>query len=156
MNIEKSYTRGYIDEKLHLKVVFRVKDEKSDVRYVFAVINEEKSFNFYDLLNEQYLKENNIEYIIEKENNKDRIIPIGLVKFNNNIEIDDLEFGLDRKYMNHSLSLLTDLDDDRLHLCNGVIENIEKAIEIKYEACKFSNKFKRNGSDRIIETKKLL
>lgn len=80
-----------------------------------------------NLNNEKFLKEHDIEYIIEenKETKEKAIIPIGLFEFH---------------YSNYSELLLWHIGDKDLYKVEDIIKNIEKAIQIKYKALKFTNR----------------
>lgn len=86
------------------------------------------------LNSESFLKEHQIDYIIEGENKN--IIPIGLVNFT---EPKNYSFS----ELNIWNSKCTDL-----HKANQILENIERAIKIKYEAVKFINRFDNIGSPK--------
>lgn len=131
-------------------------DGEKYIGYIFTRRNDNMNYNFYDLLEVNYLNDSNIEFIIERISNKDRIISIGLVKFNNNTYINDIEFYYDVRYKYNIISLSTTSNIDKLYLCNEVIENIERAIEIKYKSYKFVEKFELNGRERNVEIREML
>ncbi|MBC8063037.1 MAG: hypothetical protein H7Y18_20590 [Clostridiaceae bacterium] len=132
----------------------------SEVNYgvIFALL--ENNRNFYCFLNtekickentawidinnlnsKEFLKENDIEFIIEKDGElgENKVIPIGLIDFNSN---------------NSNLSNvlpICNFDGVDLEKANIIIANIEKAIKIKYEAYKFKKKFENQTEVEYIE-----
>lgn len=101
---------------------------------------KEKDIAFINILNLvdiDFLEEHNIDYIFDKDN---KIIPVGIVNFINNNENE-------QKYNSMSLKLMCD-DEEKLYRCNEIMEYIDKAIQIKYEAVKFVEKV---GSSQEIE-----
>lgn len=91
--------------------------------------------HLFKLCNEEFLNDNNIEYIKEDDNN---IIPIGVVDFQR-LDI--------KKYCEDRLCCLV-FKNDELYKCNKMIENLIKAITIKYESVKFSNGFKEYNVEK--------
>lgn len=86
-----------------------------------------------NLLSQKYLEENNIEYILE-ENSKE-IIPLGLIDFFRSGGEDELR-------------LLTD-NQDSLYKIKKIVQNILKAIEIKYEGYKFAERCKNRKVENV-------
>lgn len=71
-----------------------------------------------------FLINNKIDFIIED----DRIIPIGIVDFKTNSNSSQMDFYIDRK--------------EDLYGLDKIIENIERAFEIKYKLDEFRRSFK--------------
>lgn len=84
---------------------------------------------------ENFLKENEIEYILEGKDKN--IIPIGLVNFTD-----------PRVYYSNELNIWNRKEIE-LHKSNQIIKNIERAIQIKYEAVKFTNRFGNVDSFKV-------
>lgn len=94
------------------------------------VDNETPYININNLNNETFLKEKGIEYIKEIDNstNEIKIIPVGLV---------DLEDSANYRFTE---LLLWNHDGKDLYKTEKILENIEKAIKMKYESVKFITK----------------
>lgn len=86
--------------------------------------------NLFKLNDENFLKENDIEYIKDDDN----IIPIGIVDF----QVSNRE-----RYTKDILSCMAH-ESDELYKCNKIIDNIIKAIKIKYESEVFTKRFATN------------
>lgn len=87
-------------------------------------------FNFNS---EEFLKENNIEYIKDV---RGEIIPIGIVDFSKNNLYKKLDY----------LNLIVNSKED-LYKCNSILRNIDEAIRIKYEEVKFIERFADNWEE---------
>lgn len=89
----------------------------------------------------EFLEEHKIEYIVEEKEQKN-IIPIGIVDFTNS-----------QDYYFAELNVFNN-DGKELYKANQFMKNIERAVEIKYEAIKFKNKFKdRDFTEETIPLK---
>jgi len=86
------------------------------------------------LNDESFLIEHKIDYILEGKDKN--IIPIGLV-----------DFTQPKEYSFSELNIWNSKCAD-LHKANQILKNIERAIQIKYEAVKFINRFDNIGSSR--------
>ena len=130
MNIVKTFEKGRgKGESLYpmFGIKFTIKDETM-VQRVFIDTSEivEPNTMWIDinkLCNEDFLKEHKIDYVLEGENKN--IIPIGLVDFTNESEYSKIALNI------------CNFKGVQLYKSNQVIKNIERAIEIKYEAMKF-------------------
>lgn len=91
--------------------------------------------NINNLNNEIFLKEHGIDYILEGEDKN--IIPIGLVDFTH-----------PEKYCTTVLNVWN-CKGIELHKSSHIIENIERAIKIKYRAITFINRFNDFGSSNV-------
>ena len=129
----------------------KLKDEIYGIQ--IEVLNEEESQNVFldqsylfgadgkwidinKLIDEKFLDRHNVEIITDADGN---IIPIGLVDFTNKDENShDHLFVANHKYENS-------------YKANQIIENIKKAIQIKYEAVKFLNRFDKIGASKVEE-----
>lgn len=87
--------------------------------------------NINNLNSEEFLTEHGIEFILEGKDKN--IIPLGLI-----------DFLKPREYCHNELNIWN-RDGIELHKANQIIKNIERAIEIKYEAVKFINRFSEVG-----------
>lgn len=110
-------------------------DDNERGKYVFFNHNKFKEpetdfMNLFNLNDENFLKENDIEYIKEDDN----IIPIGIV---------DFQVSNRQKYITEELSCMVD-DNDELYKCQKIIDNIVRAIEIKYQSELFTRQFTIN------------
>lgn len=92
-----------------------------------------------NLANEEFLKQNDIEYTVEEnQSTKEKdIIPIGLFEFNDN---DKFRYGE---------LLLWHVGSKDLYKSEYIVKNIEKAIKIKYEALKFKDKCIKKWKEEI-------
>ena len=107
-----------------------------------SFLNSSKFFNsnsqYLDIklfYNENFFIKNNIEYFLEKDEKTSltNVIPTGFVDFTNNKDFTNISIPLcnfDNKYF----------EKDK-----QVIDNIEKAIKIKYDAIIYLKRFKVNG-----------
>lgn len=150
MKIQKEYRARFnerTDEALYVVTFKIINNDGLNAMYVFSnsidkIKKEGTAFvDINKFNNEDFLKENNIEYLIEEDDKFKQInlIPVGLVDF-----IDDLNF-------NKTSLNLCNFDGVSLEKANQVINNIEKAIKIKHEAYKFKIKFSNNGSTENVE-----
>lgn len=150
MKIIKRFTEFNKQNTFYYKyyaITITVEDENGRSQPVFVNTenlseHENTWININSLENEEFLKKNNIEYIIEgKEKN---IIPIGLVNFNsrNNFTFHEL----------HELNVWNQ-DEVNLHRANQILENIDRAIQIKYETVRFLKRFgnEYNIKEEVIE-----
>ncbi|WP_315112936.1 hypothetical protein [Clostridium intestinale] len=144
MKIVKEFRYGGDFSKKYYAVRFTVMDREDRSMYIFLenrnLFKENTVYIDINNLNiQEFYEKNNIEYVIEKEENGNvNIIPIGLVDF-----IDE------ETYRASSLGVCN-FDGNSLENANKILKNIDKAIELKYEALKFVNKFKaRNNVEEI-------
>jgi|GEM_PF-2911688 len=86
------------------------------------------SFNIHKLTNREFLEDNNIEYQTKIVDGIEMFIPTGIVDFVNQ-----------QNYFIKNLNLKCE-SYDNLHQVTQVIELIEEAIKIKYEAIVLINK----------------
>ncbi|AKN32332.1 hypothetical protein Ccar_16265 [Clostridium carboxidivorans P7] len=142
MIIEKSYEL-WKDDKFnkHYIMTFRVLDlyDRSVSCFIDGKaqgILEEgaKWIDINNLDKKEFLNEKNIEFIIEKNEGIEQIIPVGLI-----------DFIIGEKYCFTELHLCK-FGGDSLYKSNQIVKNIQRAIEIQYEAKKFADKFAINGN----------
>ncbi|PJI09961.1 MULTISPECIES: hypothetical protein [Clostridium] len=128
-------------ERLKTKYYVDISVKKDNDEYYSSFINGNNDFEVTDIDNKEYLKSNNIDFIVEKDNvyNSEKIIPVGIVNF-----IDEDNYYSNRIRINIG-------EAKNLEKAKKVIENIEKAIKIKYEVLKFKNQFKINGNIKYID-----
>ncbi|WP_010236305.1 hypothetical protein [Clostridium arbusti] len=126
MKIVKSFETYTTKSIKYYGVVYHTDDYKSIFINTDNITEEKDSVwvNIDNLLDESFLKEHNIDYIIEDEN----VIPIGIVDF------------VDNKYYSEKVCIWNH-NKVTLYKANQILKNIDRAIEIKYEAIKFVNKF---------------
>jgi hypothetical protein len=105
-----------------------------DQRRLFELDN--KWIDINKLNNEKFLHAHNITIIKDVDGN---IIPIGLV-----------DFTYKKEYY-HDHLFLVNYECKDLYKSNQIIENIKKAIKLKYEAVKFLNRFNIDGSPKMEE-----
>ena len=141
MNIVKTFVKGRNKGESYYPmfgIKFTLKDETT-VQRVFMDTSEivEPNTMWIDinkLYNEDFLKEHKIDYVLEGENKN--IIPIGLVDFTNDSEYSKIALNI------------CNFKGVELYKSNQVIKNIERAIEIKYEAMKFIRIFGDFGTEK--------
>lgn len=134
MEIRISYQTEHRD-KLFYGVCFEVFDE-GNKPIPFSLqerLADEYNISADRLLSEEYFKEKNIAYYIEKET--ENIIPIGLIDFN---------FYYSERYI-----YICAEDKNQLYNLDRVINNIIQAIKDKYKAFELAEKFKNRTEDRI-------
>lgn len=95
------------------------------------------SVSGFDLINEDYLNNNNIKYI--KDN--DKIVPIGIVDFQNTYKMGSYEL------------IITFDERDELYKALDVINSVELAIKIKSRYLDFINEMNKNKDTRLETTK---
>lgn len=88
--------------------------------------------NLFNVVDEDFLRENNIEYIKDDE----KIIPIGLIEFQR-IRRDE--------YCSYSLDLMIDVAND-LYKVADIFESIKEAIKIKEKYYDFVELVNKNES----------
>lgn len=83
------------------------------------------------LTDKKFLEDKHIGYIIEKDDaGQENIIPIGIVDF---IDRDKYDCG--------RFIIFTTSKNKELYRANQIINNVKRAIQLKYEAYIFINKF---------------
>ncbi len=93
--------------------------------YYYQLISENNLWiDAEKLLSEEYLKTNNVEYIIDKDTKQ--VIPIGIVEFCKESGKNDLGLAF--------------YDTKSLYKADQVIKNVLKAIELKYKTYKLAQK----------------
>jgi len=131
---EKNFYRMNYNNNCWYGINISIEDDKAVPiilrQYEF---NEEDTvyMNIFKLNDEEFLKENNIAYLVKDDN----IIPIGLIDFQRN----------DRRCNSTNLSLIC-TSKDKLYLCESIIKNIVEAIRIKYKSIEFDNTFEKDKS----------
>lgn len=148
MNIIKTFNK-HRDKESISKIIYGinivVKNEKT-LQNVF--IDTSKMFesgtmwiDINKFNSEEFLNEHKIDYILEGEDKN--IIPIGLV-----------DFTKPKEYCFNELNIWNRKEIE-LYKSNQVLENIVRAIQIKYEAVKFINRFSDNLEKTNIEVEEL-
>ncbi|WP_372999785.1 hypothetical protein [Lutispora sp.] len=146
MKTKKEYWKWNINHgKTLYCVCYQVLDDNDKVFSKFKDLRQfyEPDTEYIDInkLNSvKFLEDNNIEYIIEGKEDKN-IIPVGII-----------DFTKTKDYYSGELSIFN-FDNVDLHKSNQIMKNIERAIELRYEAVKFVQKFGKDCRVEIIECK---
>jgi len=121
-------------------ISFQVTKDNEEFYHVFlnhGKFNEEDTvfISLFKLADEEFLIENNIDYIVDKDNN---IIPIGIIDFQQQ----------DKRCCEDVFRCIV-TSKDELYKCNEIIDNIVKAIKIKYKSEKFIDMFNTSKHNSI-------
>lgn len=126
----KKFQKGdWTEEGYNYTIKYTYNEDYVFINSEGIVENDTAFINILNLADKNFLEEHNIDYIIDKDN---KIIPIGIVNFIKNNENE-------KKYNSMYLKLICN-DDNNLYKSNEILESIDKAIKIKYEAIKFIGK----------------
>jgi len=145
MEIQKKYL---VTEGTWIRYGVNICIKNEDDTYEVSFLNSSKFFNqnsqYLDIklfYNEDFFKKNNIEYILEKDEKTSltTVIPTGFIDFTNNWDFTNISIPL------------CNFDNKHFEKDKQVIDNIEKAIKIKYDAMIYLKRFEVNGN--IVKTK---